>query len=88
MQGEFNDLKTLIMNENGCVCYIYYFAYQLKLATVAMAKKHDELNSFFNVIVNIVMTSCKWPKYSLREANQSLSVVEALEKDDLPSRQG
>ncbi|KAH9688484.1 TTF-type domain-containing protein [Citrus sinensis] len=69
---KFNSLKTLIINENKCAYYIYCFAYQLQLAIVAVAKKHDQVNSFFNVVANPVN-------------KQLLSVVEALENDDLPS---
>ena len=29
MQGEFNGLKTLIMNENECAFYVHCFAHQL-----------------------------------------------------------
>ncbi|KDO42614.1 hypothetical protein CISIN_1g044298mg, partial [Citrus sinensis] len=85
MQGEFNGLRTLIMNENECAYYIHCFAHQLQLAIMAVANKHDQVNYFFNVganVVNVVGAS-----YILRE-KQLLSVVEALENDDLPSGQG
>ena len=54
MQGEFNGLRTLIMNKNECAYYIHCFVHQLQLAIVAMAKKHDQINSFFNVIANVI----------------------------------
>ena len=89
MQGEFSGLRTLIMNENECAYYIHCFAHQLQLAIVAVAKKHDQVNSFFNVVVNVVNVvgaSCRH-RDILRE-NQLLSIVEALENDNLSSRQG
>ncbi|KAH9751300.1 TTF-type domain-containing protein [Citrus sinensis] len=89
MQGEFNGLRTLIMNENECAYYIHCFAHQLQLAIVAVAKKHDQVNSFFNVVVNVVNVvgaSCK--RRDILREKQLLSVVEALENDDLPSGQG
>ncbi|ESR41960.1 hypothetical protein CICLE_v10013753mg [Citrus x clementina] len=89
MQGEFNGLRTLIMNENECAYYIHCFAHQLQLAIVAIAKKHDQVNSFFNVVVNVVNVvgaSCK--RRDILREKQLLSVVEALENDDLPSGQG
>ena len=89
MQGEFNGLRTLIMNENECAYYIHCFAHQLQLAIVAVAKKHDQVNSFFNVVVNVVNVvgaSCK--RRDILRDKQLLSVVEALENDDLPSGQG
>ncbi|KAH9792978.1 TTF-type domain-containing protein [Citrus sinensis] len=54
MQGEFNGLRTLIMNENECAYYIHCFAHQLQLVIVAVAKKHDQVNSFLNVAANVV----------------------------------
>ncbi|ESR36962.1 TTF-type domain-containing protein [Citrus sinensis] len=75
MQGEFNGLRTLIMNKNECAYYIHCFVHQLQLAIVAMAKKHDQINSFFNVIANVIN-------------KQLLSIVEALENDDISSGQG
>ncbi|KAH9697276.1 TTF-type domain-containing protein [Citrus sinensis] len=61
IQGEFNGLSTLIMNKNESI--------------VAVAKKHDQINSFFNVIANVIN-------------KQLLSIVEVLENDDLSSGQG
>ncbi|ESR64798.1 hypothetical protein CICLE_v10010399mg [Citrus x clementina] len=89
MQGEFNGLRTLIMNENECAYYIHCFAHQLQLAIVAVAKMHDQVNSFFNIVanvVNVVGASCK--RRDILREKQLLSVVEALENDDLPSGQG
>ena len=39
MQGEFNGLKALILNENESAFYVHCFAHQLQLALVAVAKK-------------------------------------------------
>ncbi|KAH9686893.1 TTF-type domain-containing protein [Citrus sinensis] len=75
MQGKFNSLRTLIMNKNECAYYIHCFAHQLQLAIVAIAKKHDQVNSFFNVVANVVTVV-------------GASFVEALENDDLLSGQG
>ncbi|KDO40645.1 hypothetical protein CISIN_1g043936mg, partial [Citrus sinensis] len=89
MQGEFNGLRTLIMNENECAYYIHCFAHQLQLAIVVVAKKHDQINSFFNTIaniVNVVGASCK--RRDILREKQLLSIVKALENDDLSSRQG
>ncbi|KAL5552089.1 hypothetical protein UlMin_002265 [Ulmus minor] len=47
MQGEFNDLKALILKENSCAFYINCFAHQLQLALVAVAKKHTQIELFF-----------------------------------------
>ncbi|XP_019264501.1 PREDICTED: zinc finger MYM-type protein 1-like [Nicotiana attenuata] len=42
MQGEINGLKTLIMNDTPSAYCIHYFAHQLQLTLVAVAKKHYE----------------------------------------------
>ncbi|XP_016546391.2 zinc finger MYM-type protein 1-like [Capsicum annuum] len=42
MQGEFNDLKTLIMKDTPSVYSVHCFAHQLQLTLVAVAKKHHE----------------------------------------------
>ena len=47
MQGQFNGLKTLIMKENESAYYVHYFAHQLQLALVAVAKNHNKITTFF-----------------------------------------
>ena len=62
MQGEFNGLKSLILKENGCAFYVHYFAHQLQLALVAVAKKHVEIALLFTLVTNLsnmVGGSCK-----------------------------
>jgi hypothetical protein len=57
MQGQFNDLKTLIMKENESAYYVHCFAHQLQLALVAVAKNHNKIAIFFNfvaIVVNVV----------------------------------
>ncbi|ESR50625.1 hypothetical protein CICLE_v10033313mg [Citrus x clementina] len=94
MQGKFNGLRTLIMNENECAYYIHCFAHQLQLAIMAVANKHDQVNYFFNVganVVNVVGASYlnfyQRKRRDILREKQLLSVVEALENDDLPSEQ-
>ena len=55
---------------------------------MVVAKKHDQVNSFFNVVanvVNVVGASCK--RRDILQEKQLHSVVEALENDDMPSGQ-
>ncbi|KDO40093.1 hypothetical protein CISIN_1g035734mg [Citrus sinensis] len=40
MQGEFNGLKALILEDNKCPYFIHCFAHQLQLALISVAKKH------------------------------------------------
>ena len=40
MQGELNGLKTLILKDNPSTYNVHYFAHQLQLTLVAVAKNH------------------------------------------------
>jgi hypothetical protein len=63
MRGEFNGLRALIMRENSSAYYIHYFAHQLQLVIVAVAKKNDDIGDFFDMvsllIINVAGASCK-----------------------------
>ncbi|XP_057990589.1 uncharacterized protein LOC131172970 [Hevea brasiliensis] len=62
MRGEFKGLKSLILKENSNAYYIHYFAHQLQLTLVPVAKKHSSISSFFNTVthlVNVIRGSCK-----------------------------
>ncbi|XP_074326929.1 uncharacterized protein LOC141664872 [Apium graveolens] len=62
MRGEFNGLKSLILRENESAHYIHYFAHQLQLTLVAIAKNDIHVGSLFNmlaILVNVVGASCK-----------------------------
>ncbi|XP_022861534.1 zinc finger MYM-type protein 1-like, partial [Olea europaea var. sylvestris] len=62
MRGEYNGLKTLILNENPSAYYIHCFAHQLQLALIAVAQKHPKIEIFFTSVhrlVNVVGGSAK-----------------------------
>lgn len=40
MRGEYNGLKALILKDNDCAYFVHWFAHQLQLAVVAVAKKN------------------------------------------------
>ncbi|XP_016164910.1 zinc finger MYM-type protein 1-like [Arachis ipaensis] len=89
MQGEFNGLKSLILNENACAFYVHCFAHQLQLALVVVAKKQVEIALLFNLLAslcNIVGVSCK-RKDMLRESQMQKTIV-ALQNGDVSSRHG
>ncbi|KAI3509688.1 hypothetical protein L1887_25188 [Cichorium endivia] len=72
MRGEFNGLKSLILQENESAFYIHCFAHQLQLLIVAVGKKHADVRDFFeeiSLVVNVVCGSCK-RKDLLRELSQ------------------
>ena len=54
MQGDINGFKTLILKENKSAFYVYYFAHQLQLILVAIAKTHINIVEFFYVVSNLV----------------------------------
>ncbi|KAH7668712.1 Ribonuclease H-like protein [Dioscorea alata] len=57
MRGQFNGLKTLILNENPFVFYVHCFAHQLQLVVVSVARNILAISDFFSyvtMIVNIV----------------------------------
>ena len=54
MQGEFNDLKTLILKESEYAFYVHCFAHQLQLALVAVAKNQIQIVYLLSVVTNVV----------------------------------
>ncbi|XP_047270425.1 uncharacterized protein LOC124899563 [Capsicum annuum] len=54
MKGELNDLKTLILKYNSSAYCIYYFAHQLQLTLVVVAKKHYDVNNIFDILTNVL----------------------------------
>ncbi|XP_058192126.1 uncharacterized protein LOC131309524 [Rhododendron vialii] len=89
MQGEFNGLKTLILNENSCAYYVHCFAHQLQLALVAEAMNHEDISMLFyivNKVVIIVGVSCK--RLDILKGIHYTNVVEALSVGELSSGQG
>jgi Domain of unknown function (DUF4371) len=89
MSGEFNGLKTLIMNENNSAYYVHCFAHQLQLTLVAVASDHNEVCLFFQMvdtILNVVGASCK-RRDQLRE-NRGAEVVEAISSGKITIRRG
>ncbi|XP_009793096.2 uncharacterized protein LOC107775545 [Nicotiana tabacum] len=54
MQGNINGLKTLILKDNPSAHSIHCFAHQLQLTFVVVAKKHHDVNNFFDILANIL----------------------------------
>ena len=77
------------MKENECAYYVHYFAHQLQLALVAVAKNHNKIATFFNSVANVVNViggSCK--RQDLLREKQATRVVESVYNRELPSGQG
>ncbi|XP_052625693.1 uncharacterized protein LOC111912614 [Lactuca sativa] len=73
MSGAFNGLKSLILNENNYAHYIHCFAHQLQLVVVAVAKKHDDVDEFFEQLALVVTVICETGK----GLNREISLVRA-----------
>ncbi|XP_070013079.1 uncharacterized protein [Nicotiana sylvestris] len=54
MQGEINGLKTLILKDNPSAYCIHCFGHQLQLTLVAVAKKHCDVDQFFDIVANVL----------------------------------
>ena len=62
MQGEWNGLQALILNDCPYAYYIHCFAHRLQLALVGASKVVVPLNRFFNkliLVINNIRASCK-----------------------------
>ena len=51
MQGDINDLKTLILKENKSVFYVHCFPHQLQLTLVVVAKNYINIAEFYMWLV-------------------------------------
>lgn len=86
MRGEYNGLKSLIFKENCSAFFIHYFAHQLQLALVTLAKKHSKIALFFNSVAtlyNVVGASCK--RRDILCESQATKVKQALEHGEISS---
>ncbi|RWR86322.1 Dimer_Tnp_hAT domain-containing protein/DUF4371 domain-containing protein [Cinnamomum micranthum f. kanehirae] len=89
MQGKLNGLKTLIQNENPAAFYVHCFAHQLHLTLVAVAKIHEPICIFFELVSNLlncIGSSCK--RHDMLQNIQAAKVVDALDSGELESGQG
>jgi hypothetical protein len=62
MRGEIKGLKTLFLKDSPLAYYIHYFAHQLQLVLVGVAKENNECVWFFDhvsTLLNIIGISCK-----------------------------
>ncbi|XP_060202659.1 uncharacterized protein LOC132631073 [Lycium barbarum] len=54
MQGKINGLKTLVLEDTPSAYCIHCFAHQLQLTLVAVAKKHYDVDQFFDIFANVL----------------------------------
>ena len=89
MQGEFNGLKSLILQEKVAAFYVHCFAHQLQLVIVAVARNHNGVGNLFemlSLVVNVVCGSCQ-RKDMLRES-YSKRVLEAIGNNEVATGKG
>ncbi|XP_010694527.1 uncharacterized protein LOC104907311 [Beta vulgaris subsp. vulgaris] len=86
MKGEINGLKTLIMNDTPRAYYVLYFAHQLQLTLVVVAKNNDSCGWLFEILanlLNVVEVSCK--RRDMIRESQAQKVAQALDLGELKS---
>jgi hypothetical protein len=89
MRYELNRLKTLLFNGKSSAYYVHYFAYQLQLTLIVVAKNHIQIAIFFslvNSIFNVVGASCK--SRDIFREKQTAEVVEALQNNEMSTDRG
>ena len=77
------------MKKNECAFYIHYFAHQLQLALIVVAKNHIKIAYLFSVatnVVNVIGASSK--RCYIPRDNQVVMVIESLSNGELSSGQG
>ena len=89
MQGHFNGLKTLVMEDSRSAHSIHCFAHQLQLTLVAVAKNHEDvvwLFEWMSVLLSTMGNSFK-NRDMLRE-KQAKRVQTALQNGELETGRG
>uniref|UniRef100_A0A0V0GM46 Putative ovule protein n=1 Tax=Solanum chacoense TaxID=4108 RepID=A0A0V0GM46_SOLCH len=89
MKGEINSLKTLIMIDSSSVYYIHCFAHQLQQPLVAIAKKHSDVDDFFDHVTNVLnVVGGSFKNRDLLRHHQAKKLEQLLESDEFHTRQG
>jgi hypothetical protein len=72
------------LNDNSAAYYVHYFAYQLQLTLVTVAKNYIQITIFLNLvnsIFNLVGASCK--SCDTLRKKQAAKVVKALKNNEM-----
>ncbi|XP_062179392.1 uncharacterized protein LOC133884000 [Phragmites australis] len=89
MKGEIKGLKILIMKESPSAYYVHYFAHQLQLVLVAVAKENDDCVWFFDqvsLLLSIIGVSCK--RHGMLRNVRLQNIFKALECGELETGSG
>nr|XP_033513249.1 zinc finger MYM-type protein 1-like isoform X1 [Nicotiana tomentosiformis]XP_033513250.1 zinc finger MYM-type protein 1-like isoform X2 [Nicotiana tomentosiformis] len=89
MQGELNGIMTLIMNESPSAYCIHYFAHQLQLTLMALAKKHSDVDDFFCIVVNVLnIVGASFKSRDLLREHQVEKLEELLKSGEMLTGRG
>ncbi|XP_016558184.1 uncharacterized protein LOC107857932 [Capsicum annuum] len=89
MQGEFNGLKTLIMKDTPSAYSVHCFAHQLQLTLVAVAKKHHEVDQFFDILANVLnVVGGSFKRREMHRDDQIEKLEELLMLGEVHTRSG
>ncbi|KAK4734531.1 hypothetical protein R3W88_008792 [Solanum pinnatisectum] len=89
MNGEINGLKTLIMKDCPSAYYIHCFAHQLQLTLVAIAKKHLDVEDFFDHVSNVLnVVGGSFKHRDLLRDHQAKKLEQLFESGEVQKGQG
>ncbi|XP_019251298.1 PREDICTED: zinc finger MYM-type protein 1-like [Nicotiana attenuata] len=89
MKGEISGLKTLIMKDSSSAYYIHCFAHQLQLTLVAIAKKHLDVEDFFDHVTNMLnVVGGSFKRRDLLRHHQAEELEQLLESGEVITGQG
>ncbi|XP_059310916.1 uncharacterized protein LOC132062349 [Lycium ferocissimum] len=89
MRGEINGLKTLIMKDSPSAYYIHCFAHQLQLTLVAIAKKHGDVEDFFDHVTNVLnVVGGSFKRRDLIRHHQAEKLEQLLESGEVHTGRG
>ncbi|XP_060202957.1 uncharacterized protein LOC132631399 [Lycium barbarum] len=89
MRGEINGLKTLIMKDSPSAYYIHCFAHQLQLTLAAIAKKHGDVEDFFDHVTNVLnVVGGSFKRRDLIRHHQAEKLEQLLESGEFHTGRG
>ncbi|XP_019233815.1 PREDICTED: zinc finger MYM-type protein 1-like [Nicotiana attenuata] len=89
MQGKMNGLKALILQETPLAYSVHYFAHQLQLTLVAVAKKHKEVETLFAIVTNVLnVIEVSFKRRDQLRDHQAELLEQLLESGEVESGKG
>nr|XP_016470487.1 PREDICTED: zinc finger MYM-type protein 1-like [Nicotiana tabacum] len=89
MQGEINGLKALILKDNPSAYCVHCFAHKLQLTLVVVAKKHHDINNFFDILANVLnVVGGSYTRREMLREDQAEKLDELLVLGEVHTRSG